>query len=65
MTATVPAEAAFQALTLVDVGAALGVDQVDGGRLVVTKRSGDAPVWGVLATYAPDGALTMSGGLNP
>jgi len=65
MAATVPAEAAFHALTLVDVVALLGGDQVDGGRLVVTRTSGDAVVWGVLATYARDGALTMSGGLNP
>jgi hypothetical protein len=64
-TATVPAEAAFHALTLVDVVALLGGDQVEGGRLVVTRTSGSAVVWGVLATYAQDGALTMSGGLNP
>jgi len=65
MTATVPSEAAFSALTLVDVVALLGGDQVDGGRLVVTRTSGTGLVWGVLATYAQDGALTMSGGLNP
>jgi hypothetical protein len=64
-TATVPSEAAFQALTLVDVVALLGGDAIDGGRLVVTRTSGSAVVWGVLATYAQDGALTMSGGLNP
>ena len=64
-TAVVPSEAAFQALTIVDVVALLGGDQVEGGRLVVTRTSGNAVVWGVLATYAQDGALTMSGGLNP
>ena len=64
-TATVPSEAAFPALTLVDVVALLGGDEVDGGRLVVTRTSGSAVVWGVLATYSQDGALTMSGGLNP
>ena len=65
MAATVPSEAAFPALTLVDVVALLGGDEVDGGRLVVTRTTGSAVVWGVLATYAQDGALTMSGGLNP
>jgi len=64
-TAVVPSEAGFHALTLVDVVALLGGDQVEGGRLVVRRTSGDAVVWGVLATYAQDGALTMSGGLNP
>jgi hypothetical protein len=64
-TARVPPEAAFQALTLVDVVALLGGDQIEGGRLVVTRTSGGGVVWGVLATYAQDGALTMSGGLNP
>ena len=64
MAATVPSEAAFP-LTLVDVVALLGGDQVDGGRIVVTRASGSAVVWGVLATYSQDGALTMSGGLNP
>jgi hypothetical protein len=65
-TATIPPEAASPALTFVDVVALLGGDQVEGGSLVVTSlRDPNALVWGVLATYAADGALTMTGGLNP
>jgi hypothetical protein len=64
-TARVPSEDGFPALTLVDVVALLGGDTIDGGSLVVTRASGNAVVWGVLATYTQDGALTMSGGLNP
>jgi hypothetical protein len=60
-----PSEAAFQALTLVDVVALLGGDAIDGGVWSSRATSGSAVVWGVLATYAQDGALTMSGGLNP
>jgi hypothetical protein len=62
---TVPVEIAFQALALVDVAGTLGVSQVDGGQIRVTKRSGEALLWGVLATVYVDGRLSVGTGANP
>lgn len=62
---TVPPEVTFPALTLVDVAARLGATELDGGQIRVTRQSGEAVVWGVLATVYDDGRLAVGIGTNP
>ena len=52
-------------LFLVDVLAQLGVAEVDGGQIRVTRTGGTGLMWGVLATLSDDGGVTVSPGLNP
>lgn len=59
---------------LADVVAQLGVDQIDGGQLMVAKIQLDPPdapftqaaaIWGVLAIVSTDGPGAVIGGANP
>ncbi|MEP6995755.1 MAG: hypothetical protein ABI968_14630 [Acidobacteriota bacterium] len=51
--------------TFVDVVKALGVSELDGGQIRVTKLSGDGTLWGVLTTVVGNGSLKVSLGANP
>jgi hypothetical protein len=52
-------------LFLVDVLAQLGVSELDGGQIRVTKTGGSGLMWGVLATVSDDGRVFVSPGANP
>ena len=52
-------------LFLVDVLVQLGVSELDGGQIRVTKTGGNGLMWGLLATLTDDGGVTVSPGLNP
>jgi hypothetical protein len=51
-------------LFLVDVLAQLGVSELDGGRIRVTKTGGSGLMWGLLATLSDDGRVSVSPGAN-
>jgi virginiamycin B lyase len=52
-------------LFLVDALAQLGVAELDGGQIRVTKIAGTGLMWGLLATVSDDGRILVSPGLNP
>lgn len=52
-------------LFLVDVLSQLGVAELDGGQIRVTKTGGNGLMWGLLATLSDDGRVTVSPGTNP
>jgi virginiamycin B lyase len=52
-------------LFLVDALAQLGVSELDGGQIRVTKTGGTGLMWGLLATLTDDGGVTVSPGMNP
>jgi hypothetical protein len=51
-------------LFLVDVLAQLGVSELDGGQIRVTKTGGSGLMWGLLATLSDDGRVSVSPGAN-
>lgn len=62
--------AAFEVTTggtlfLVDVLAQLGVSELDGGQIRVTKTDGTGLMWGLLATVYDEGRVGVSLGVNP
>lgn len=52
-------------LFLVDVLAKLGVSELDGGQIRVTKTGGTGLMWGLLATVYDEGRVSVSLGVNP
>lgn len=52
-------------LFLVDALAQLGVSELDGGQIRVTRITGNGLMWGLLATLSDDGGITVSPGTNP
>jgi hypothetical protein len=52
-------------LFIVDVLARLGVAELDGGQIRVTRTAGEGLMWGLLATLSDDGQVTVSPGMNP
>lgn len=64
-TISVAGEMTVQATTVVDIVGFLGVAELDGGQMRVTKTSGDGVLWGVLTTVGAEGSLRVSVGANP
>jgi streptogramin lyase len=54
-----------QTLFLIDVLQQLGVSELEGGQIRVTKTAGSGLMWGLLATLSDDGQVTVSPGANP
>ncbi|HKD11824.1 MAG TPA: hypothetical protein VKE50_07100 [Thermoanaerobaculia bacterium] len=54
-----------QTIVFGDVLAMLGIGDLEGGQIRVTKLSGNGLMWGLLATAYDDGRLLVSAGLNP
>ena len=54
-----------QTTLLVDVLGLLGVSDLAGGQIRVTKTGGTGLLWGLLATVSDDGTLSTSPGMNP
>ena len=52
-------------LFLVDVLPKLGVSELDGGQIRVTKTGGTGLMWGLLATVYDEGRVSVSLGVNP
>jgi hypothetical protein len=52
-------------LFVVDALAQLGVSELDGGQIRVTKTSGSGLMWGLLTTVYDEGRVSVSPGLNP
>jgi virginiamycin B lyase len=52
-------------LFLIDALAQLGVSELDGGQIRVTRIGRTGLMWGFLATLTDDGGITVSPGLNP
>ncbi len=52
-------------LFLIDVLQQLGVGELDGGQIRVTKTAGIGLMRGVLATLSDDGRVSLSLGANP
>ncbi len=52
-------------LFLVDALAQLGVLELDGGQIRVTRIVGNGLMWGFLATLTDNGGITVSPGMNP
>jgi hypothetical protein len=57
--------AAGETLFLVDVLTQLGVPELEGGQIRVTRVGGIGLMWGFLATLTDDGGVTVSPGMNP
>jgi hypothetical protein len=62
--------AAFEVTTggtlfVIDVLQQLGVSELDGGQIRVTKTGGTGLMWGLLATVYDEGRVSVSPGLNP
>ena len=54
-----------QSVFLIDELARLGIGQLDLGQLRVTRVEGTDAIWGIMASIADDGAVTLSVGANP
>jgi streptogramin lyase len=54
-----------ETLFLIDVLQQLGVGDLDGGQIRVTKTAGIGLMWGLLATLSDEGTVTVSPGANP
>lgn len=52
-------------LFLVDALAILGVSELEGGQIRVTRVGGDGLLWGLLTRVDADGRVSVSPGLNP
>ncbi len=52
-------------IELFDILSVLGVPELDGGQIRVTKVGGSGLLWGLLATSSEDGTLSTSLGINP
>jgi hypothetical protein len=52
-------------LFLIDVLQQLGVSELDGGQIRVTKTGGSGLMWGLLATVYDEGRVSVSVGANP
>jgi hypothetical protein len=50
---------------LVDVVAQLGVSELDGGQIRITRTGGNGLPWGLLSTLSDDGRISVSAGWNP
>jgi hypothetical protein len=52
-------------LFLVDALAQIGVSELVGGQIRVTRTGGNGLMWGLLATLTDEGGVTVSPGMNP
>jgi hypothetical protein len=59
-----PLDVANRAILMVDVLDRLGVSELEGGQIRVTKLGGDGVMWGLLASVAAD-RVSVSVGRNP
>ena len=58
-------ESTFQATTIQDVVARLGVTEIEDGQIRVTRVTGTGSLWGVLTNVLESGALKVKLGANP
>lgn len=64
-TFTITGESTFQATTIVDVLARLGISELEDGQIRVTRVTGTGSLWGVLTNVLASGALKVKLGANP
>jgi hypothetical protein len=64
-TFAITGESTFQATTIVDVLARLGVSDLQDGQIRVTRVTGTGSLWGVLTNVLESGALKVKLGANP